>query len=128
MYFLRFVYAVTAAMASSATDPSLIDSTNVCSSDPHTLPIGLPTPPSERKRVSHLDLKGPERKRVKLEWPLKGKENAGVDVHLDSDSEGEGGEASGARGSAARYSVYGMSNRAMQAGPSCASRRVDCEC
>lgn len=125
--FSRFVYTVADAMASSAPDPSLIDSTNVCSSDLRTLPIGLPTPPSERKRVSQLDLKGPERKRVKLEWPLEGKENTGVDVYSDSDSEGEG-DASGTRGRAARYSVYNVRNRAMQAGPSYASRRVDREC
>lgn len=127
MYCSRFVYAMTDAMASPALDPSLIDSTNVLSSDPRTLPIGLPTPPSERKRVNQLDLKGPERKRVKLEWPLKGKENAGADVYSDSDSEGEG-DVCGPRGSAAQYSVYGIRNRAMQAGPSSASRRVDCEC
>lgn len=124
--FLRFVCSDAMASPSSSPDPSLVDSTNVRLLGTRTLPACLPTPPSERKRASHTELKGPERKRVKLEWPQKGKENVTADVYSESESEEEV-DLSGSREIAARYSVYNLRNRAMLGGPSSSSRRLDRE-
>ncbi|KAI0824619.1 WD40-repeat-containing domain protein [Trametes gibbosa] len=105
-------------------DPSLVDRTNVCATPSRALFVGLLTPPSERKRVSQLELKGPDKKRVKLAWPQTGKENDDADASTDSDSECESGGARMGH-SASRFSVYGLQSRAAQGGLSCAPRRVD---
>ncbi|KAH9853682.1 WD40-repeat-containing domain protein [Lenzites betulinus] len=103
-------------------DPSLVDRTNICSTPARVLAVGLLTPPSERKRVSQLELEGHDKKRVKLEWPQKKNENADTPSYSDSDSESDGPTLSQR---VSRFSVYSLRNKASQSGPSCASRRVD---
>ena len=77
---------------------------------------GLPTPPSERKRVRQLEFDVREKKRLKFSVPAE--ENCGIDIELDGSSESEEEDLDTRRRRTSRYSVYAWQNRMMSAGPS----------
>ncbi|RPD61859.1 WD40 repeat-like protein [Lentinus tigrinus ALCF2SS1-7] len=104
-----------------AYECNLLDRTNFFRREGAT--TGLPTPPSERKRVCHLDVDGREKKRLKFD--LSGQENGGTDEHVDSDSEDEDWDALRTQRADYRYSVYALRNRGMLAGPSSVSRQPE---
>ena len=106
-----------------ADDCNLIDLTNI--SFREGLWTGLPTPPSERKRVRHFDLDGRETKRLKLALSRNG--NGTKDEDEDSGSEDDDWDALCTRRRDFRYSVYGLRNQGMLAGPSSLSRQPDRE-
>lgn len=102
---------------------NLLDRTNVFRRE--GAPTGLPTPPSERKRVRRVEFNGRDKKRLKFDSP--GKENGGRDIDLETDSEDDEGDASSPFQRVCTYSVYGLGNQRMQAGPSDVSRRLESE-
>ena len=106
-----------------ADDCNLIDLTNLAFRE--GLRTGLPTPPSERKRVRHFDLDGRESKRLKFDSSRN--ENGTKDEDEDSGSEDDDWDASCMRRRDFRYSVYGLRNQGMLAGPSRLSRQPDRE-
>ncbi|KAI9001274.1 WD40 repeat-like protein [Trametes punicea] len=99
-------------------DLSLIDRTNVYSRA--HFPVGLPTPPSERKRVGQRDLDERDKKRIKLQWPSK---ESRADRAEDSDSDTER-TVTGYRQKACRSSIYSLRSRAMLGGLSRVSEDV----
>ena len=77
---------------------------------------GLPTPPSERKRVRQLEFDVREKKRLKFSVPAE--ENCGTDIESESSSESEEEDLETRMRRTSRYSVYALQNRMMSAGPS----------
>ncbi|KAI1792830.1 WD40 repeat-like protein [Ganoderma leucocontextum] len=101
-------------MSRCVTDPNLYDLTNVyCGKGATT---GLPTPPSERKRVRQLEFDGRDNKRLKFDKPVKYNRGAGNDS--DSSTEDEDEDECTRRKTTCQYSVYGLRNQMMLAGPS----------
>ena len=90
-----------------ADDCNLVDLTNLAFRE--GLRTGLPTPPSERKRVRHFDLDGRESKRLKLDSSRN--KNGTKDEDEDSGSEDDDWDASCMGRRDFRYSVYGLRNQ-----------------
>ena len=101
-------------MSRRVTDPNLFDLTNVYRRERDT--TGLPTPPSERKRIRQLEFDIRDKKRLKFDTPVKAEYT--VDAESDSNSEDEDDDEPPRRKTTSQYSVYGLRNQMMLAGPS----------
>ena len=75
---------------------------------------GLPTPPSERKRVRQLEFDVREKKRLK--FSVTAEEKCGTDIESESSSESEEEDLETQRRRTSRYSVYALQNRMMSGG------------
>ncbi len=104
-------------MSRRVTDPNLYDLTNVYRIEGAT--TGLPTPPSERKRVRQLEFDVRDKKRLKFDPPVKDSSCA-TDVDWDdrSEDEDEDEDETPQTKTTCQYSVYGLRNQMMLAGPS----------
>ncbi|KAM5535712.1 hypothetical protein V8D89_010699 [Ganoderma adspersum] len=101
-------------MSRRVTDPNLFDLTNVYRGERAT--AGLPTPPSERKHVRQLEFDVRDKKRLKFDTPVK--DNHAADVDSDSSSDDEDEDQPTRTKTTCQYSVYGLRNQMMLAGPS----------
>lgn len=106
------------AATTPRVDPSLFDLTNFYRRE--GFPTGLPTPPSERKRVRQLNFDGRDKKRVKVDASGKKDTGDGPDTDTDTDIDSEDDNESVTRWPRRDYqhSVYASRIRGMLAGPS----------
>lgn len=101
-------------MSRPVRDPNLFDLTNVYRGEGAT--TGLPTPPSERKRVRQLEFDVRDKKRLKIDTPVK--DHHAIDVDADSSSDDEDEDQPPRAKTTCHHSVYGLRNQMMLAGPS----------
>lgn len=103
-------------MSRRVTDPNLnlFDLTNVYHGEGDT--TGLPTLPSERKRVRQLEFDVRDKKRLKFDTSVK--EASRADADSDSSTEDDDDDKPPRRKTTSQYSVYGLQNQMMLAGPS----------
>ena len=101
-------------MSRPVTDPNLLDLTNVYRGQAPT--TGLPTPPSERKRVRQLEFDVRDKKRLKFDTPTNDDHPTDVDSDTSTDDEDE--DKPPRTKTTCQYSVYGLRTQMMLAGPS----------
>ena len=98
----------------TGSDLNLHDLTNVYRRKGTT--TALPTPPSERKRVRQLEFDVRDKKRLKFDTPVE--DSHDMDVDSDSSTEDDDEDAPFQTKTTSQYSVYGLRNQMMLAGPS----------